>query len=245
LAVTDNEVEFFNSEYAKAQHLKVGLHFIDFDEVRARNPLIETSHYRAAMFDPNDGNVDPSGVTQAYAKAARDAGAEIYRHTAVTAIRKLAGGEWELTTPNGVLRAEYIVNAGGLWAREVGRLMQVELPIVPMEHQYLITNEIPELTAFGREIPFTVDFDGAVYLRQEGKGLLVGTYELPALGARRDAARLRRRAVAAGCRPNRRAAGKNVGAHAGHAARRGQARGERGHGVHTRRESHHRAPAGA
>jgi dimethylglycine dehydrogenase len=176
LAVTENESEFFQSEYAKAQHLKVGLHFIDFDEVRARNPLIETSHYRAAMFDPNDGNVDPSGVTQAYAKAARDAGAEIYRHSPVTGIRRV-DGEWELTTPNGVLRAEYIVNAGGLWAREVGRLMQIELPIVPMEHQYLITNEIPELAAFGKEIPYTVDFDGAVYSRQEGKGLLVGTYE--------------------------------------------------------------------
>jgi dimethylglycine dehydrogenase len=177
LAVTDNETEFFQSEYAKAQHLQVGLHFIDFEEVRARNPLIDTSHYRAAMFDPNDGNVDPSGVTNAYAKAARDLGAQIYRHTPVTAIRRLPGGEWELETPGGALRAEYIVNAGGLWAREVGRLMQVELPIVPIEHQYLITNEIPELAAFGKEIPYTVDFDGAVYLRQEGKGLLVGTYE--------------------------------------------------------------------
>jgi len=177
LAVTAKEHEFFKSEHAKAQHLQVGLHFIDFAEVRARNPLIETSHYRAAMFDPNDGNVDPTGVTNAYAKAARDAGAQIYRHTPVTAIRRLRGGEWELTTPNGALRAEYLVNAAGLWAREVGRLMQVELPIVPMEHQYLITNEIPELAAFGQEIPYTVDFDGAVYLRQEGKGLLVGTYE--------------------------------------------------------------------
>jgi dimethylglycine dehydrogenase len=177
LAVTEKECEFFKSEYAKAQHLKVGLHFIDFDEVRARNPLIDTSHYRAAMFDPNDGNVDPSGVTNAYAKAARDAGAEIYRQTPVTAIRRTWGGEWELNTPNGTLHAQYIVNAAGLWAREVGRLMQTELPIVPMEHQYLITNEIPELAAFGKEIPYTVDFDGAVYLRQEGNGLLVGTYE--------------------------------------------------------------------
>lgn len=177
LAVTEKECEFFQSERAKAQHLNVGLHFIDFAEVRARNPLIDTSHYRAAMFDPNDGHVDPSGVTNAYAKAARDGGAEIYRHTPVTAIRRLRGGEWQLTTPNGALRAEYVVNAAGLWAREVGRLMQVELPIVPMEHQYLITNEIPELVSFGQEIPFTVDFDGAVYLRQEGNGLLVGTYE--------------------------------------------------------------------
>lgn len=177
LAVTEQEHDFFKSEHAKAQHLQVGLHFIDFDEVRARNPLIETSHYRAAMFDPNDGNVDPTGVTHAYAKAARDAGAEIYRHTPVAAIRRLTGGEWELTTPHGVLRAEYVVNAAGLWAREVARLMHVELPIAPLEHQYLITNEIPQLATLGAEIPYTVDFDGAVYLRQEGNGLLVGTYE--------------------------------------------------------------------
>ena len=91
LAVTEQEHDFFKSEHAKAQHLQVGLHFIDFAEVRARNPLIETSHYRAAMFDPNDGNVDPTGVTHAYAKAARDAGAEIYRHTPVTAVRRLPG----------------------------------------------------------------------------------------------------------------------------------------------------------
>ena len=76
-----------------------------------------------------------------------------------------------------MVRAEYVVNAAGLWAREVARLMDVELPIVPLEHQYLITNEIPQLATLGTEIPYTVDFDGAVYLRQEGKGLLVGTYE--------------------------------------------------------------------
>jgi dimethylglycine dehydrogenase len=177
LAVTENEAEFFKSEDAKARHLNVGLHFIDFDEVRERNPLIDTSHYRSAMFDPNDGHVDPSGVTNAYAKAARDAGAEIHRHTPVTAVRRLPSGEWELTTPGGPLRAEYIVNAAGLWAREVGRLIGVELPVIPMEHQYLVTNEIPQLAALGREIPAAVDFDGAVYLRQEGQGLLVGTYE--------------------------------------------------------------------
>ena len=177
LAVTENEARFFESEDAKARHLNVGLHFIDMQEVRERNPLIDTSHYRSAMFDPNDGHVDPSGVTNAYAKAARDAGAEIYRQTPVTAIRRLPGGEWELRTPAGVLRAEYIVNAAGLWTREVGRLIGANLPVVPMEHQYLVTNEIAELAALGREIPAAVDFDGAVYLRQEGKGLLVGTYE--------------------------------------------------------------------
>jgi len=115
LAVTEKEYEFFQSECAKARHLKIDLDFIDFVEVRARNPLIQTSHYRAAMFDPNDGHVDPSGVTNAYAKAAGNGGAEIYRHTPVTAIRRLRGGEWELTTPNGAMRTEYVVNAAGLW----------------------------------------------------------------------------------------------------------------------------------
>lgn len=177
LAVTENEVQFFESEGAKARHLKVGLHFIDLDEVRERNPLIDTSHFRSAMFDPNDGHVDPSGVTNAYAKAARDAGAQIHRQTPVTSLRRLPGGEWEVSTPRGSLRAEYIVNAAGLWAREVGRLIGVELPVIPMEHQYLVTQEIPELAALDREIPAAVDFDGAIYMRQEGKGLLVGTYE--------------------------------------------------------------------
>jgi dimethylglycine dehydrogenase len=177
LAVTETEARFFESEDAKARHLNVGLHFIGLDEVRERNPLIDTSHYRSAMFDPNDGHVDPSGVTQAYAKAARDAGAEIHRHAPVTGIRRLSSGEWELSTPKGTLCAEYIVNAAGLWAREVGRLIGTELPVIPMEHQYLVTHEIAELAALGREIPAAVDFDGAVYLRQEGRGLLVGTYE--------------------------------------------------------------------
>jgi dimethylglycine dehydrogenase len=177
LAVTENEARFFESEDAKARHLNVGLHFIGLDEVRERNPLIDTAHYRSAMFDPNDGHVDPSGVTQAYAKAARDAGAEVYRQAPVTGIRRLSSGEWELSTPKGSLRAEYIVNAAGLWAREVGRLMGTELPVIPMEHQYMVTHELAELAALGREIPAAVDFDGAVYLRQEGRGLLVGTYE--------------------------------------------------------------------
>ena len=158
--------------------MNVGLHFIGLDEVRERNPLIDTAHYRSAMFDPNDGHVDPSGVTNAYAKAARDAGADIHRHTPVTGIRRLSSGEWELVHAAGPLRAEYIVNAAGLWAREVGRLMGAgaarDTHGAPVSSSPM---KFAELAALGREIPAAVDFDGAVYLRQEGKGLLVGTYE--------------------------------------------------------------------
>ncbi len=177
LAVTDREVEFFHAERTKAKLLKLDLDFISLEEARRLNPLIETQDYRAAMFDPNDGHVDPSGVTQAYAKAARDAGAEIVRHAPVTSIQALPGGEWLLRTPKGDVQAQYVVNAAGLWAREVGHLLGAQLPIVPMEHQYIVTQDIPELASLGREIPAAVDFDGAAYLRQERLGVVLGTYE--------------------------------------------------------------------
>lgn len=177
LAISQQQVEFFQAERTKARHLGMALDFISLEEARKLNPLIETSDYRAAMFDPHDGHVDPSGVTQAYAQAARQAGAEINRHTPVTRITRLRGGEWEVETSRGAIRAEFVVNAAGLWAREVGRLIGADLPIVPMEHQYIITNDIPELAALGREIPAAVDFDGAAYLRQERAGLVLGTYE--------------------------------------------------------------------
>ncbi len=177
LAVTEQEVEFFQAERTKARHLGMALDFISLEEARRLNPLIQTSDYQAAMFDPHDGHVDPSGVTQAYAQAARQAGAEVYRHTPVTRITRLESGEWDVETSRGTIRAEYIVNAAGLWAREVGQLIGGELPIVPMEHQYIVTNDIPELAALGREIPAAVDFQGAAYLRQERHGLVLGTYE--------------------------------------------------------------------
>lgn len=177
LAATEQGVEFFKSERTKARSLGMELEFVSMAEASRLNPLIQTSDYRAAMFDPNDGHVDPSGVTNAYAQAARNAGAEIYKHTPVIGISRSPGGEWAVQTPAGVILCEYIVNAAGLWAREVGRLVGAELPILPMEHQYIVTNDIPELAGLGREIPAAVDFDGAAYLRQERQGLLLGTYE--------------------------------------------------------------------
>ena len=164
-------------ERSKARSLSLDLDFIDISEAKRLNPLIESADYQAAMFDQHDGHVDPSGVTNAYAQAARKAGAEIHKRCPVTAVKKLPGGEWCVETSEGSTRAEYVVNAAGLWAREVGRLFGAELPIVPLEHQYIVTNDVPELAELGREIPAAVDFDGAAYLRQERHGLLLGTYE--------------------------------------------------------------------
>jgi dimethylglycine dehydrogenase len=177
LASTDQQVDFFRSERAKAKVLGLDLDFIGLDEAKRLNPLLDMSFFKSAMFDPNDGYVDPSGVTQALAQGARQFGATIVRHCPVEAVRQRPNGEWELQTPTGSYVAEYVVNAAGLWAREVGRLFGADLPIVPMEHQYLITNDIPELVALGFEIPVGVDFLGANYFRQERNGLLLGTYE--------------------------------------------------------------------
>lgn len=177
LASTAREVDFFRSERSKARHLGLELDFIDLAEARRLNPLLDTSHFTAAMFDPNDGHVDPSGVTHALAKGAKDRGAQVFRHRPVTTIRQRATGEWELDTPQGTICAEYVVNAGGLWAREVGRMLGAELPIAPLEHQFILTNDIPELASLGFEIPVGVDFHGASYFRQERQGLLLGTYE--------------------------------------------------------------------
>ena len=92
-------------------------------------------------------------------------------------LKQTPKGGWLVVTKNGTIEADYVVNAGGLWAREVGRMAGVELPIVPMEHQYIVTNDIPAVAALEREVAMCIDFDGESYLRQEGKGLLIGTYE--------------------------------------------------------------------
>jgi dimethylglycine dehydrogenase len=147
------------------------------DEVKKLNPLIDTSKFIGALYDPNDGHVDPSSVTNAYAKAAKARGAEIHLRNPVVELKQTPKGGWLVVTKNGTIEAEYVVNAAGLWAREVGRMAGVELPIVPMEHQYIVTNDIPAVAALEREVAMSIDFDGESYLRQEGKGLLIGTYE--------------------------------------------------------------------
>ena len=116
-------------------------------------------------------------MTQAYAKAARNLGAEVYRFTRVTALEARPDGTWDVVTDKGTLVAEHVVNAGGLWAREVGRFVGLELPILAMEHQYVITGEIPEVVASPTEMLHVIDFEGEIYMRQEGRGMLIGTYE--------------------------------------------------------------------
>ncbi|WP_296745722.1 FAD-dependent oxidoreductase [Mesorhizobium sp.] len=180
VASTDARWEFLRAEAAKHKVMGLESHLIGPDEVKALNPLIDTDGVKGALYDPNEGHLDPYGCTHAYVKAARARGATLLEQTRVTDLKQRADGGWDVITDNEVIVAEHVVNAGGLWAREVGAMAGVSLPLTPFEHHYLITEEIPELKAHGREIALTVDLDNELYMRQEHNGVLLGVYETPA-----------------------------------------------------------------
>ena len=138
--------------------------------------MLEEKHFLGAIYDPIEGHVDPYGVTHAYAKAAQMGGAEIVRHNRVLDTKPRADGTWDVVTEQGTVHAEHVVNAGGLWAREVGRFVGLELPILAMEHQYFITDDLPELKGQPEQL-HVIDFEAEIYMRQERGGMLLGTYE--------------------------------------------------------------------
>ena len=177
LASTPERFDYLKQERSKARYMGLDQEFISLQEVAEMHPLIEPSKYLGALYDPIDGHIDPSGVTYAYAKSARHYGATYHRNTPVLETNQRPDRSWDVVTPDGSINAEMIVNAAGLWAREVGHLSGVELPVQPMEHHYLITETIPEIEAHGKELPCGIDYESNLYFRQEHQGLLLGTYE--------------------------------------------------------------------
>ncbi len=177
LASSPERLDYLKQERSKARYMGLDQEFISLQEVAEMHPLIDPSKYLGALWDPIDGYIDPSSVTHAYAKSARHYGAQYHRNTPVIETNQRADGSWNVVTPNGTINAEMIVNAAGLWAREVGHLAGIDLPVQPMEHHYLITETIPEIEAHGKELPCGIDYENNLYFRQEQKGLLLGTYE--------------------------------------------------------------------
>ena len=177
LASNQDWYDYLKRERSKARYMGLDQEFISIEEVARRHPLIDPSHYIAALWDPLDGDIDPSGVTYAYAKAARVHGASYHTHTPVLETNQRNDGSWDVVTQKGTINAEMIVNAGGLWAREVGHLAGVHLPVQPMEHHYLITEDIPEIAERSERLPAGIDYEGNIYFRQERGGMLLGTYE--------------------------------------------------------------------
>ena len=181
LAATEARFEWLKSLAAKGRYLGIETHVITPERAHELMPLLDPSCFVGALETIVDGHLDPSGTTHAYAKAARKLGAQIERFTKVEELIQCADGSWRVITNKGEVRAEHVVNAGGLWAREVGRMVGREHPILAMEHMYLLTADMPEVAAVnaatGREVIHAIDFDGELYLRQERGGMLMGTYE--------------------------------------------------------------------
>ncbi len=144
-------------------------------------PLCELDGLLGAIHEPFDGHVDPSQATHAMAEVARAKGARIRRHAAVREIRRTSSGRWRLSTGNDEIEAEQIVNAAGTWCREIGAMMGIDLPVVPMLHQYLVTDRVgavAERQAAGLpELPIIRDPEESWYLRQERDGFICGPYE--------------------------------------------------------------------
>ncbi len=146
-------------------------------EAAAMVPIIDPSGLLGALFDPDEGNLDCNGATYAYAGAARKRGAEVIQANRVLSLHHLPSGDWSVETEQGRITAEHVVNAGGLWARRIGRMVGVDHPLVPMPHHYLVTDEIPEVAAISGLMPAVTDLEGFTYLQREGNGVLLGVYE--------------------------------------------------------------------
>lgn len=177
LAQTEAREHQLRLQAAKAKLYGMNFHEVSIEKAKELNPLVDFDGIRCVMYEPDGGNVDPSGVTNAYAVGARQRGAEIHRFTPVTATDPQPDGTWIVRTPKGDIRTPWVVNVAGLWGREVAALAGIELPLQPTEHQYFVTETIAEIDAMERRLPSVSDRDGEYYLRQEGQGLLVGAYE--------------------------------------------------------------------
>ena len=179
--LASNEIwaDYLKRERSKARYMGLDQEFVSLEEIAKKHPLIDPKRYISALWDPIDGEVDPSGVTYAFAKSAKVHGAKFYTNTVVKDTKQKKDRTWDVITNQGNINAEIVINAGGLWAREVGHLAGINLPVQPMEHHYLITDSIPEIEALpeGKRLPVGTDFQGNIYFRQEGKGMLLGTYE--------------------------------------------------------------------
>jgi dimethylglycine dehydrogenase len=180
LAHTKERIQEFQRAKGMGVYQGMDIDVVGLDEIKSRYPFIETHELKGALYDPSDGDIDPAQLTQALAKGARDMGARIVRFCPVTSVRR-DNEEWIIETPKGEIRCEYVVNAAGYRAQEVGKMFGRDVPMMVMSHQYILFEEIPELAAWtkehGKKLPLLRDVDTSYYLRQEKNGMNLGPYE--------------------------------------------------------------------
>ncbi|WP_122072771.1 FAD-dependent oxidoreductase [Pseudophaeobacter sp. EL27] len=178
LAGTPDRWEWLQSAYRTFQSIGIDdVHLITPKEAGELNPIMSTDGILGGMWADREGYVDTTGTVHAYAGAAKKYGAEVIEHNRVLELIQTKDG-WDVVTEKGTIHTEHVVNAAGLWAKQVGRMAGIELPVSPLNHHYLISDTIPELEDLHFEIPLTVDLEGFTYTRQDQKGMLLGIYEI-------------------------------------------------------------------
>ena len=171
--------EWLQSAYRIFQTIGIeDCHLMTPEEIREKCPIMDVTGVIGGLWADREGYVDTTGTVHAYAGAARKRGAEVIEHNKVEALNQRADGTWDVVTEKGVIHAEHVVNAGGLWAKQVGRMVGLDLPLSPLQHHYFVTESIPEVAAMDFEVPMTVDLEGFTYIRQDQQGVLVGIYEV-------------------------------------------------------------------
>jgi dimethylglycine dehydrogenase len=176
LATTPARFEMLKAEKSRFDVMGMETRIIGPDEIRRLCPIVDVAGVIGGLHDHQEGYVDPHGTTHAFAIAARNRGAKVILRNRVVDLQATAEG-WRLKTEQGEITAEHVINAAGLWARKVGRMAGIDLPVVPMQHHYLVTQDIPELADFPGEIACITDLEGFTYMQPEKKGILLGVYE--------------------------------------------------------------------
>ncbi|CAH1789183.1 unnamed protein product [Owenia fusiformis] len=177
LATTPERVDEFKYQMARQGWNKADQWLISTEEIMEKFPLIKADDILMGLWNPGDGHIDPYSLTQALAIGARKYGASLCQSSPVHAMAQCEDGSWTVDTNEGQIKAKRVINAGGFWAREIGQMVGIDLPLVPIHHQYLVTSTIPEVAALKQELPVIRDLEGSYYLRQERTGLLAGPYE--------------------------------------------------------------------
>jgi dimethylglycine dehydrogenase len=177
LAHTQDRMDEYKHVIAMARAQGIEFELLSPADIKVKYPFMEMHDLVGGLWDPYDGDIDPSQLTQAYAKGAKDKGCRIQRFTKVTGLEQQADGGWLVRTDKGDVTCEIVVNAAGYRAGEVMAMVGQYLPIISMSHQYLVTETIPELEAYPGKLPLMRDPDVSYYLRQERAGLILGPYE--------------------------------------------------------------------
>ena len=178
LAGTPDRWEWLQSAYRVYQSIGIeDVRLVTAEEAGAMCPVLSTDGILGGLWADREGYVDTTGTVLAYAGAAKKNGATVIEHNRVLELHQTSEG-WDVVTEKGTISCEHVVNAAGLWAKQVGRMAGIELPVSPLSHHYLLTETIPEIAELDHELPLVVDLEGFTYMRQDQKGMLLGIYEI-------------------------------------------------------------------